>query len=76
LRDARRGALAWGATQAESKGYPEDWYSLTGVRMDGRAGCNYGDYVYHNGQLASALWFEILYLAESLTGSATRGIRS
>ncbi len=49
--------LHGGATAPESDGYPEDWYSPTGVRMDGSAGANYADYTYHNGQLAAALWY-------------------
>ncbi|MGB8991360.1 MAG: multicopper oxidase domain-containing protein [Desulfobaccales bacterium] len=49
--------LHGGATQADSDGYPEDWYSPAGVRMDGRVGKNYVDYVYDNGQLATALWY-------------------
>ena len=30
--------LHGGATEPQSDGYPEDWYSPTGVRRDGRAG--------------------------------------
>ena len=49
--------LHGGATRPDSDGYPEDWYSPTGVRMNGRVGNNYVDYVYDNGQLATALWY-------------------
>ncbi|MGA2109808.1 MAG: multicopper oxidase domain-containing protein, partial [Syntrophorhabdales bacterium] len=49
--------LHGGATEAESDGYPEDWYSPTGVRMNGSTGPNYVDYTYHNGQLPTALWY-------------------
>jgi len=49
--------LHGGATRPDSDGYPEDWYSPTGARMNGRIGNNYSDYVYDNGQLATALWY-------------------
>lgn len=49
--------LHGGATAPDSDGFPEHWYSPTGVRMDGSIGDNYVDYTYHNGQLATALWY-------------------
>lgn len=49
--------LHGGANAPDSDGYPEDWYSPSGVRIDGRAGNNYVDYTYHNGQLPAALWY-------------------
>jgi len=49
--------LHGGATAPDSDGYPEDWYSPAGVRIDGKAGNNYVDDTYHNGQLATALWY-------------------
>ncbi|MGA2400692.1 MAG: multicopper oxidase [Syntrophobacteraceae bacterium] len=49
--------LHGGATRADSDGYPEDWCSPAGVRIDGKVGNNYADYVYDNGQLATALWY-------------------
>ena len=49
--------LHGGATRADSDGYPEDWVSPAGVRIDGRVDKNYHDYVYHNGQPATALWY-------------------
>lgn len=49
--------LHGGATRPDSDGYPEHWYSPTGVRMSGGVGENYVDYTYHNDQLAAALWY-------------------
>lgn len=49
--------LHGGATAPDSDGYPEHWYSSAGGRMDGKIGDNYLDYTYHNGQLATALWY-------------------
>ncbi len=49
--------LHGGATAPDSDGYPEDWCSPTGVRMNGASGDNFADYTYHNGQLATALWY-------------------
>ncbi len=49
--------LHGGATRSDSDGYPEEWYSPTGARMNGGVGNNYADYVYDNGQRATALWY-------------------
>jgi len=49
--------LHGGAAAPDSDGYPEHWYSPTGVRMHGGIGTNYIDYTYHNGQLATSLWY-------------------
>jgi FtsP/CotA-like multicopper oxidase with cupredoxin domain len=47
--------LHGGANRADSDGYPEDWVSPTGGTISGKHDMNYHDYIYHNGQLATAL---------------------
>lgn len=49
--------LHGGANGSDSDGYPEDWVSPGGIRIDGRAGNNHFDYLYHNVQQAAALWY-------------------
>jgi spore coat protein A, manganese oxidase len=48
--------LHGGATRSASDGYPEAWYSPSGVSINGQ-GKNYADSMYDNGQLPCALWY-------------------